>query len=347
MRLGSRTVENFGAPYIIAEVSSNHHQNLNEAISLTKAASECGASAVKFQTYSAAGLTLDSESDDFIIKEGPWRGKSLFGLYSSSAMDWAWNDELRALAREMGLDFISSVFDEFAIEEMVRVGADALKIASFEAVDTNLIRAASQTGIPLIISTGIANENEILEAVEASAEGSSEIALLHCVSSYPASPSDYSIRNIPYMAQKFNVPVGLSDHTTGLGVAVASVGLGSCIFEKHFTFDNKESGSDDFFSANPDTLTQYIVEIESAFESMSGPRFGPIGEELYNSKFRRSLYFVQSATAGEIITSDIVKSIRPGYGMHPRELSKVLGKPLKLNATSGDRFTWDHVGDIR
>lgn len=347
MRIGSRTVENFAAPYVIAEVSSNHHQDLNEAISLTKAASECGATAVKFQTYSAAGLTFDSQSEDFMIGEGPWKGNSLFQLYSSSAMDWAWNDELRALARETGLDFISSVFDEFAIEEMVRVGADALKIASFEAVDTNLIRAASQTGIPLIISTGIATENEILEAVEASTEGYSDIALLHCVSSYPASPSDYSIRNIPYMAERFNVPVGLSDHTTSLGVAVASVGLGSCIFEKHFTLDNKEGGSDDFFSANRDTLTQYILEIESAFQSMSGPRFGPIGEEFYNIKFRRSLYFVRSVSAGEIITTDIVKSIRPGYGMHPRELSAVIGKPLKLGANAGDRFTWDHVGDVR
>lgn len=343
MKIGREEVQNFGSPYVIAEISSNHHQDLQEARDLVESAGAHGASAVKFQTYSADGITLDSNKVDFQIDSGPWKGKTLYELYKESAMDWSWNTQLRDLARDLGMAFISSAFDFRAVDELVKIGADAIKIASFEAVDTPLISYAASTGLPLIISTGIATQEEIGEAIDAAGGGVSDYALMHCISSYPAPPDHYTLHNIPDLAQRHKVTVGLSDHTRGNATAVASLALGTPLFEKHFTLDSSAEGSDDFFSADPSGLRRYVEDLNDGYAALSGPDYSKKGDEKYNARFRRSLYFVVGGNVGDVVTEDHVRSIRPGFGLHPRHIDQVVGSTLAQNVEPGDRVSWDQL----
>lgn len=329
----------FSKPYVIAEISSNHHQDLSEALHLVRLASQAGASAVKFQTYTADSLTLNSRNRDFLITQGPWKGTSLHELYSHSEMDWSWNREIRSLCSHLGIDFISSAFDARAVDELVSTGVDAIKIASFEITDLPLIAYAASTQLPLIISTGLASKSEIGEAMQAANEARGMLSLMHCVSSYPAKASQYSLGTISDLSNSFEVPTGLSDHTSGVGVAAASVAFGSPIFEKHFTKDTSETGSDDFFSADAAMLTSYIGAVQDAFESIREADYSLTREEQYNLKFRRSLYFVKDMNKGELVTEDTVRSIRPSYGMEPKYLPAILGRTTKRKVARGTRVS--------
>lgn len=345
MRIGNRSIGQGERPYVIAEISSNHHQNLQTALELIAKAADAGADAVKFQTYKADSITLDSDGEDFKIGEGPWKGKTLFQLYEASAMDWSWHKTLISKAREHGIDFISSAFDANAVDELVEVGVDAIKIASFEVTDHPLIEYASRAGLPLIISTGTATKDEIAEAVEVARGGTEDFSLLHCVSAYPARASDYRILNIPDMAKNHKVPIGLSDHTLGFGVASAAVALGASIFEKHFTIDNALGGSDDFFSAAPDTLRTYIDTISESWESLRGPSYDRTEAEHYNLRFRRSLYFTNDLPRGHIIGQGDVRSIRPGFGLHPKHMNELVGRRLVADVSRGMRVLWSAIED--
>ena len=345
MRIGSKNIAQFTKPFVIAEISSNHHQDFKEARALVEAAARSGASAVKFQTYTADGITIDSRQEDFLISAGPWSGRSLFDLYSSSQMDWTWLTELRLLCDDLGLDFLSSVFDRKGVDAVVASGAAALKISSFEMTDLPLISYAASSGLPIIISTGLAEKSEIGEAVEAAGQHSSNLALLHCVSSYPSQAADYSIKTILDLHNSFNLPVGLSDHTLGIGLAAASVAYGASIFEKHFTSNTNASGSDDFFSADERTLRLYIEAVNDAFSSHYGPDYSRSEQESYNLAFRRSLYFVADVAAGELASTQNIRSIRPGFGMAPKRLPELLGRKILRPAKRGMRVTEEFFGE--
>lgn len=346
MKIGDREIGPDFRPYVIAEISSNHHQDLGTALELIAKAAEAGADAVKFQTYKAHSITLDSDKDDFRISEGPWKGRTLFELYEASAMDWSWHDALLSGAKEHGLDFISSAFDARAVDELVKVGVDALKIASFEVTDHPLIEYASSAGLPVILSTGTATKDEISEAVEIANRQTKNFSLLHCVSAYPAKASDYRLRNIPDMARRYGVTIGLSDHTLGLGVASGSVALGASIFEKHFTLDNNSDGSDDFFSATPTALQAYIDAITESWESLQGPSYERTAAEEYNLRFRRSLYFTKDLPIGHEISDQDVRSIRPGFGLHPRYKDQIIGRNLVVEVQRGTRVSWEAVEEL-
>ena len=345
MRIGNRSIGADERPYIIAEISSNHHQNLQTALELIAKAADAGADAVKFQTYKADSITLDCDGEDFMIGEGPWKGQTLFQLYEDSAMDWSWHKALISEARVQGLDFISSAFDARAVDELVDAGVDAIKIASFEVTDHPLIDYASRAGLPLILSTGTATKDEITEAVRVARGGTENFSLLHCVSAYPAKASDYRILNIPDMSKDYGVTIGLSDHTLGYGVASGAVALGASVFEKHFTIDNSSGGSDDFFSATPQSLKTYIETITESWESISGPSFDRTEAEQYNLRFRRSLYFTKDLSSGHVIGQHDVRSIRPGFGLHPRHINELVGRRLATDVTRGMRVSWSAVED--
>lgn len=324
-------------PFVIAEISANHHQDLAEALSLIEAAASSGANAVKFQTYRADTMTLDLKTGDFIIREGPWKGSSLFDLYKNAQMDWSWHRELYDKAKSLGLAFLSSAFDYSAVDELVNLGADAIKIASFELSDGPLIRYAAETGLPLILSTGAARLDEIEEAVDWASHGTSDLVVMHCVSAYPAKSSDYRIGNIPFLAKHFGTPTGLSDHTQGNGVAAASVALGASVFEKHFTIDSSADGADDFFSATPDSFRMYVETIRDAAASLNGPDFSLTESETPYRQFKRSLYFVESLQKGTTVQDSHVRSIRPGLGLSPNRVGEVLGRRLISDVSAGQR----------
>ena len=338
-------VKNFSTPYVIAEISSNHHQSFGQARVLVEEAAKAGASAVKFQAYTAGSLTLDSRSADFMISEGPWQGRSMYELYESSEMDWKWNSELKLLCEDLGIEFLSSVFDHRAVDSLVACGANGLKIASFEMVDLGLISYAASTGLPIIISTGLASKSEIQEAV-AAASKAEHVSLMHCISSYPAEPSRYSLGTIKDLALTFGIPVGVSDHTQGVGVAAASVTVGAPLFEKHFTLDRSGDGSDDFFSADVEMFRNYVTAISDAFACQRGPDYSLVGQEKFNLRFRRSLYFVADVSQGSKITESDVRSVRPGLGLSPKFLPEIIGKTLKVSVNKGTRVTFDVLEEL-
>lgn len=333
MRIDNFRIDQGGDPFVIAEISANHNNSLDEAMSLVKAAARAGANAVKFQTYTADTITMNSDTADFLIEEGPWKGKSLYSLYSDASMPWEWHYPLRDLAKAEGLSFLSSAFDETAVDFLHDLGVDAIKIASFEVTDLPLIRYACSTGLPVIISTGIANLAEINEALDWTAGQPSDVALMHCVSSYPAAPKDYYVKTISDLHERFGVPVGLSDHTTGIGTAAVAISQGAPIFEKHFTRNSQETGIDSFFSVDERALALYVKTLGEALEAFSGPNYDLKGDEVYNLKFRRSLYFTQDLPAGHILSRDDFRSVRPGYGLAPKHAAKLVGRALAQSVT--------------
>lgn len=314
-------------PYIIAELSANHNGRLDTALRILAEAKKAGADAVKLQTYRPDTITLDCDNEDFKIHGGLWDGRTLYELYQEAHMPWDWHKPLFDHARKLGITIFSSPFDPSAVDLLEDLNAPAYKIASFEAVDLPLIRYVARTGKPMIISTGMANAEEIQEAIDAAREGGcKELAILHCVSGYPAPAADYNLRTIPDMIQRFDLVTGLSDHTLDNTTAIASVALGASIIEKHFTLDRSGGGPDDSFSLEPTDLAALCKSARTAWEALGQVDYGRKSSEQGNVKFRRSLYFVKALKAGEIVTADAVRSVRPGYGAAPKNLEQVIGK---------------------
>lgn len=330
-------------PYIVAEISANHNGSIDKAMQLIKAAKDSGAHAVKLQTYTADTITLDCNHEEFLIKEGLWQGRSLYDLYGEAYTPWDWHPKLFQFARDIGITIFSSPFDYSAIDFLEELNTPAYKIASFEAVDLPLIRYAAKTGKPLIISTGMANLDEIDAAVAAATEaGCGDIAILRCVSSYPAPACDYNLRTIPHlMGRHRNAVVGLSDHTLDNATAIASIALGASIIEKHFTLDRDGGGPDDSFSLEPEDLANLCTSANTAWEALGRIDYARKSSEVSNIKFRRSLYFVRDIAAGDTVAENAVRSIRPGYGLPPDKFDEVVGKKVKFAIKKGTAVAWE------
>jgi N-acetylneuraminate synthase len=331
--------------YIIAEMSANHRQNFDEAVRIIHAIKDSGADAVKVQTYTADTITLKSDAEQFRIKGGTlWDGKTLHDLYGEAYMPWDWQPRLKVVADELKLDFFSSPFDFTAVDFLEKMNVPAHKIASFELVDLPLIRKVAATGKPIVASTGMATVAEIQEAVDAARNaGAKQIALLKCTSAYPAAPEEMNLRTIPDMAQRFGVPVGLSDHTPGIAVPVAAVTLGACIVEKHFTLSRAVSGPDSVFSLEPAEFKEMVEAIRVAEKSLGHADYTVSASEAKSRVFRRSLFVVADVKAGEKFTAENVRSIRPSHGLHTRHYEEVLGRRAACDVKRGTPLQWEHV----
>lgn len=329
-------------PYVIAEMSANHNGDLNAAFHLIKEARHAGADAIKLQTYRPDTITLKSDLPDFQLTKGPWADHTLYDLYDWAHTPWEWHPALFEHARKQGITVFSSPFDNTAIDLLEDLNAPAYKIASFEAVDLPLIKYAASTGKPMIISTGIADAEEIQEAIQAAHEGGcKELAILHCVSGYPAPAADYNLLTITDMQARYGLPTGLSDHTLDNTTAIASVALGACIIEKHFTLDRSGGGPDDSFSLEPAGLAELCKGALTAWQALGRVHYERKPSEAVNAQFRRSLYFVRDIKAGEMITDQHVKSIRPGFGMAPKQLPNVIGKIAAQDVQRGTPVSQD------
>lgn len=316
-------------PYVIAEMSANHNGSIDNAIRIIDEARKAGADAVKIQTYRPDTITLDCNTEEFQIKGGLWDGRTLYELYAEGHMPWEWHAPLFKHAREIGITLFSSPFDATAVDLLESLGAPAYKIASFEAIDLGLIKYAARTGKPMIISTGMADDQEIAEAIDAArAGGCQELAILHCVSGYPAPAEDYNLATIPDMIGRFGLVTGLSDHTPDSVTAISSVALGASIIEKHFTLDRSGGGPDDSFSIEPPELAALCKDARTAWRAIGQVNYGRKSSERSNVKFRRSLYFVKDLRAGDVVTADAVRSVRPGYGAPPKYLEAIIGRKI-------------------
>jgi N-acetylneuraminate synthase len=324
------------APYVIAEMSANHNGNIETAFKIIEEAKKSGADAIKMQTYTPDTLTLKCDLPDFQITDGLWAGRTLYDLYEWAHTPWDWHKPLFEHARKVGIPLFSSPFDNTAIDLLEDLNAPAYKIASFEAVDLPLIKYAASTGKPMIISTGMADADEIQEAIDAAREGRcKELAVLHCVSGYPAPAEDYNLRTIPEMIQRFGLVTGLSDHTLDNTTAITSVAMGACIIEKHFTLDRSGGGPDDSFSLEPAEMAALCRDAKTAWQALGKVDYGRKSSEQGNVKFRRSLYFVKDMKAGEVITRECIRSIRPGFGLPPKYVDEILGCSVQSNITLG------------
>lgn len=346
IQIAGRAIGPDHPPYVIAELSANHNGSLNTALRIVEAAKQAGADAVKLQTYRPDTITLDCDSEDFRISGGLWDGRTLYELYEEAHMPWEWHKPLFDHARSLGITIFSSPFDTTAVDLLEDLNAPAYKIASFEAVDLPLIRYAAGTGKPLIISTGMADAEEIAEAIAAARDGGCrELAILHCVSGYPAPPEDYNLRTIPDMIERFGLVTGLSDHTLDNTTAIASVALGASIIEKHFTLDRSGGGPDDSFSLEPAELAALCRGAKTAWQALGRVDYGRKSSEQGNVQFRRSLYFVKDLKAGDVITADAVRSVRPGYGLPPKHLDAVIGKRVLKDTRSKTPVKQRNLGE--
>ena len=331
-------------PYIIAELSANHNGDINRAFAIMAAAKEAGADAIKLQTYTEDTITMDCDSDEFQIKGGLWHGQSLYQLYKNAHMPWEWHQRLFAKAKELGITIFSSPFDFSAVDLLEELDAPAYKIASFEVIDLPLIKRVAQTGKPMIISTGMANKAEIQDAITTAREnGCEELVVLHCVSSYPAPAEQYNLRTIEDISQRFDVLSGLSDHTLDNATAVVSVAFGACVIEKHVTLDRNGGGADDSFSLEPTELGQLCRDTHTAWQAMGKVNYERTPAEQGNVQFRRSLYVVKDIAAGELLTAENVRSIRPGFGLAPKHYDAVLGKVAKGIIYRGAALSFDLI----
>ena len=343
-QINGRPIGAAHSPYIIAEMSANHNGSLQTAFKIIEQAKAAGADAVKIQTYTADTITLRSNAPEFQIKGGLWDGQTLHELYQKAHLPWEWHKPLFDFAREQGITIFSSPFDFTAVDLLESLDTPAYKIASFEAVDLPLIRYVAQTGKPMIVSTGMADAEEIAEAVAAAREGGcKELVLLHCVSGYPAPPADYNLRTLPDMAQRFGVPVGLSDHTLDNTTAIAAVALGACVIEKHFTLDRNGGGPDGSFSLEPQDLAELCRSSHTAWQALGQADYGLKSSEQGNIQFRRSLYFVKDMKAGDTICTDCIRSVRPGYGLAPKHYDALIGKRLRRDVAANTATGWDCV----
>ncbi|WP_316346923.1 pseudaminic acid synthase [Desulfuromonas acetoxidans] len=327
--IAGRPISESSPPYVIAELSANHNGSIDNAFRIIESAKNAGADAVKLQTYTADTITLDCDSEDFQIKGGLWDGKTLYRLYEEAQMPWEWHAPLFEYARKIGITIFSSPFDTTAVDLLEDLNTPAYKIASFEAIDLPLVKYVASTGKPMIISTGMADCREIEEAINAARDGGcKELAILHCVSGYPAPPEDYNLRTLTDMQRRFGLVTGLSDHTLDNTTAIASVALGASIVEKHVTLDRSGSGPDDSFSLEPKELAALCHGAKTAWQALGKVDYGRKSSEESNVKFRRSLYFVKDMKAGQTIAEGSVRSVRPGYGLPPKYFEKIIGRRL-------------------
>lgn len=342
-QIGGRTV-GAGAPvYVIAELSGNHNGDLGRALAIVDAAAEAGADAVKLQTYTADSLTIDSDEPSFVIGAGtPWEGRRLYELYEEAATPWDWTEALFERARGHGLDVFSTPFDAAAVELLEALDPPAHKVASFELVDHGLLRTIAATGRTVLLSTGMATVDEVDEAVAVLRDvGAGDVVLLRCTSAYPADPASMDLRSIPDMAARWQVPIGLSDHTISNTSTVAAVALGACLVEKHLTLDRRDPGPDSSFSLEPAELAALVAEVRVAEAALGSVRYGPTPEEAPSVVFRRSLFVVRDVAAGAVLGPDDVRSIRPGAGLAPRELAAVVGRRAAVAIRRGTPLAWE------
>lgn len=333
-------------PFIVAEMSGNHNQSLDRAIRIVEEAARCGADAVKLQTYTADTITLDIREREFFISDPSsiWKGTSMHELYKQAYTPWEWHETIFRRCRELGIICFSSPFDHSALEFLEKLACPMYKIASPEIVDIPLIMKTAATGKPLIISNGMATLEEMKEAVEAAKKaGAKDIVLLKCTTSYPASPKDSNIATIPDIRTRLGTEVGISDHTLGIGVSVASVALGACLIEKHFTLDRSEGGVDSSFSLEPAELKMLVSEAKKAWEAIGTIHYGPTDVEKNSVKNRRSLYITKDMAKGEPLTPENVRSIRPGLGLPPKHYFEILGKKIVKNVSKGTPLSWDLI----
>ncbi len=346
MKILERDIGPDSRPYVIAEMSGNHNRSLERALAIVDAAADCGADAIKLQTYTADTMTLDVAEGEFTIHDPKslWAGRALHDLYNEAYTPWEWHAPIMQRARERGLACFSSPFDESAVDFLEQLDAPAYKIASFECVDLPLIRRAARTGKPLIISTGMATVAEIAEAVDAArAAGCRDLVLLKCTSTYPASPENTNLRTIAHMRDVFGCEVGLSDHTMGIGAAIASVACGATVIEKHFTLARADGGVDSAFSIEPAELRSLVVESERAWLALGAVRYGPTAPEEKARLRRRSLYVGEDLKAGDVLTVRNLRRIRPGHGLEPKYYEMLLGRRVNRDLSKGTPMAWEFL----
>lgn len=344
--IAQRPIGQDASPFVIAEMSGNHNQSLERALAIVDAAAEAGAHALKIQTYTADTMTLDSDTGDFVISDpnSLWAGKSLHKLYDEAHTPWEWHQPIFERARQRGLIPFSTPFDESAVDFLETLDVPCYKIASFEMTDLPLIRKVAATGKPMIISTGMANVAEIDETVRTAREaGCRDLVLLKCTSTYPASPINTNLLTIPSLRGWSGCQVGLSDHTMGIGAAIAAVALGATVIEKHFTLSRADGGVDSAFSLEPAELRSLVIETERAWQAMGNVSYGASADEKKSLQFRRSLYAVQNIKAGDKFTAENTRAIRPGLGLPPKHLDHLLGKTARRDMSRGSPITWDDL----
>jgi N-acetylneuraminate synthase len=346
MKIGTQLTGIGYPPFIIAEMSGNHNQSLERALEIVAAAARAGAHAIKLQTYTADTMTLDLKDKEFFISDdkSPWKGQSLYDLYKIAHSPWDWHQQIFDFAKKHGLICFSTPFDESAVDFLEKLDAPAYKIASFENTDIPLIERVAATGKPLIISTGMATQEELDESVDAARKGGcKELTLLKCTSTYPATPENSNLLTIPYLRDRYGCEIGISDHTLGIGVAISSVALGATVIEKHFTLKRSDGGVDAAFSLEPNEMKQLVEETARAWQSLGKAFIGPTEAEKPSITFRRSLYIVKDLKAGDILTKEDVRAIRPGLGLSPKNLDEVLGKKIKSSVKMGTALAWSMI----
>lgn len=345
--IGRRRIGPHQPIFIVAELSANHNQNYRQAVRILKTAKDAGADAVKIQTYTADTLTIDCNRRWFRIRGTLWQGRTLHDLYSEAYTPWEWQPRLQQEAQKLGLDFFSTPFDAMAVDFLEQMRVPVHKIASFELVDHALLRRVAATGKPIILSTGMATQAEIREAVLAiRATGNRRIILLKCTSAYPAEPKSMNLRTIPHMAKAFGCPVGLSDHTLGIAAPVAAVALGACVIEKHLTLSRAAGGPDAAFSLEPHEFREMVQAVRVAERALGRVSYAPTAQEGASRAFRRSLFVVRDMCAREHFTTENVRSIRPGHGLPPKHLAKVLGRCAVRKIARGTPLAWNLVGPV-
>ena len=345
VKIGNRLIGEGHPVFIVAELSANHLQDYDLAVKIVKAAKEAGADAIKLQTYTPDTITLDWDNEYFKLKQCTiWDGKTFYELYQEAYTPWDWQPKLQELANELGLIFFSSPFDQSAVDFLEKLNVPAFKVASFEITDIPLIEYVASKSKPVIISTGIATEEDIQEAIKACERaGNKDIILLKCSSSYPSPLEDINLRNITYLSETFGKLVGLSDHTLGISVPVASVALGACLIEKHLTLDRNQGGPDSAFSLEPTKFEEMVKSIREVEKSLGKEEYTVTTKMEKNKELSRSLFISKDIEKGEILSEENVRSVRPGYGLHPKELKNVLGKKTKDNIKKGTPLSWDLI----
>ena len=346
IQINNRIISRYTPPFVIAEMSGNHNQSLERALEIVDEAAEAGAHALKIQTYTADTITLDVNDGDFLISDEKslWKGYRLHDLYKVAYTPWEWHEPIIRRAKELGLICFSTPFDDTSVDFLESLDVPAYKIASFENADLPLIRKVAETGKPIIISTGMATLAELDETVRTIRDtGNEQFVLLKCTSTYPATPKNSNILTIPHMRELFQCEIGLSDHTLGLGVSVAAVAHGATVIEKHFTLSRAEGGVDSTFSLEPEEMKQLVIETERAWQSLGNIQYGPTEAEKPSLKYRRSLYIAEDMKAGDILTPQNLRSVRPGMGLPTKYYDMLLGKKIIKNVACGTAMSWDII----